>query len=89
MPGGIFDVVGVGRLVDLELLPAILVAFGIIEGETALPKLGFRLRDGLDDFVEGFGGVVDAGLKEGIHSLFHPLIQGFGGFLSSEMEAEE
>jgi hypothetical protein len=82
VPSGVFDVVGVGGLVGLELVAAVLVAFGIVEGETALPELRFGLGNGLDDFVEGNGGVLYAGVEEGIDSGLHPLIRGFGGLLS-------
>lgn len=81
VPSGVFDVVGVGGLVGLELLAAVLVAFGIVEGETALPELGFGLGNSFDDFVEGNGGVLDTGVEEGIDSGLHPLIRGFGGLL--------
>ena len=49
----------------LELVATVLVAFGIVEGETALPELGFGLGNGLDDFVEGHDFVLVGELVDG------------------------
>lgn len=81
VPGGVFDVVGVGGLMDFELVAAVLEAFGIVEGEAALPELGFGLGDGFDDFVEGDGGVFNSGIEERIDAGLHPLVGSFSGLL--------
>jgi hypothetical protein len=81
VPGGVFDIVGVGGLVDFKLVAAVLVAFGIVEREAALPELGFGLGNGFDDLVERFGGVFDAGVEKGIYTDLHPLVRGLGGLL--------
>ena len=52
MPGGIFHIIGIHRLMQLKLLAALFVLPGIIKRQPSLPELRRGFGRELDDFVE-------------------------------------
>src|SRR6266851_1528231 len=64
VPGGVFDVVGVYRAVQLELLRAAFEFAGVVEGDAALPVVGLASGVELDDAIEVSDGFFEVGEAE-------------------------
>src|SRR3954447_14338280 len=64
MPCSVFDIVGIDGSVRLELLAALLVATGVIQRNTTLPKLRSLARREFCNAIEPCGRLGDASSLE-------------------------
>src|SRR4051812_27429331 len=68
MPCGVFYVFGVYGTVEFELFCAVFVSACVVEGDAALPVVGFFIGVGFEIFVEIGDGFFDLGGHEMVYA---------------------